>query len=525
LESARSIPLLEGSWKFSAMFYLILLLIATGMAAFLTKVVRDLAIKKGLAFGPSSARHIHATPVPRLGGIAIFLTCLNISLLYWASIRLGWVHHPTTFGFRYVILPATGLFMVGLIDDFRGIPAIAKLIAQIASGASLYFAGFRLVRLDTVGGSDHLTSALSFGLTVGCVVLICNAINLIDGLDGLAAGATLFSMVTIFTFALANGRHGTALAVAVLAGANLGFLVFNFNPASIFLGDSGSLFIGFVLSTVIMSESTKQSDPLRSILVPIISLALPLTDLLLTVARRYLSGHSIFGADREHIHHKLLELGMSQRQVVAILYAFSATCVVLSLTLLHPSRLVVLPVIAILALVIFFGIRRLKYKEFIELERFASRMRQQRRVAEANIALRKSAARLQESEKAVQIAKILEDCLRRDFDAFRILLDPGHWVTIESDDAPTRLIEKSWSADHSDKLTLTMDLTTARYGKVGRFSIEHNAGKRLLADSRLLQGELLHALGVALDRCLITMPEAFVVDRTSKIVRRILRNP
>ena len=210
--------------------------------------------------------------------------------------------------------------------------------------------------------------------------------------------------------------------------------------------------------------------------------------------------------------------------LIAILYAFSATCVVLSLTLLHPSRLIVLPVVAILALVMFFGIRRLKYKEFMELERFATRIRQQRRVAASNIALRKSAARLEESEKAIQIAKILESGLRRDFDAFRIVLDPGHWVTIESGDAPTRVIEKSWSAGESDKLTLMMDLTTTRYGKVGRLSLEHNAGRRLLADSRLLQGELRHALGVALDRCLITMPEAFAVDRSSNIVHRILRN-
>ncbi len=494
------------------LIYLISLIIAAVMAAFLTKIVRDFAIKQGLAFGPSSARHIHEVPIPRLGGIAIFFTCLIISLLYWVAIQTGWFHHPKSLAFFSIIIPATGLFIVGLIDDLRGLPALVKLAAQVAGGVSLYFGGFRLVCLHNLHGVDRMGPILCFCLTVGCVVLICNAINLIDGLDGLAAGAALFSMVTIFTFTLANGRHGAALAVAILAGSNLGFLVFNFNPASIFLGDSGSLFIGFVLSAMVMSESTSQSDPLRSILVPVISLALPLTDLLLTVARRYLSGHSIFGADREHIHHKLLELGMSQRQVVAVLYSFSAICSVLSLALLYPSRLIIIPVIAILLLVLFFGIRKLKYKEFGELERFAMRLRQQKQVAASNIALRKSAVHLEGARKGMHVVTLLELCLRKDFDGFKIILDPGHWVTLESDDAPTRMIQKSWSPNSHDKLILTMDLTTPRYGEIGRLSLEHGAGKRLLVDSRLLQGELRHALGMALDHCIITMPENFGDD-------------
>ena len=238
---------------------------------------------------------------------------------------------------------------------------------------------------------------------MGCVVLICNAINLIDGLDGLAAGAALFSMVTIFTFALVNGRHGSALAVTILAGANLGFLVFNFNPASIFLGDSGSLFIGFMLSGLVMSESGQQSDPLHSILVPVISLALPLTDLLLTVVRRYLSGHSLFGADREHIHHKLLALGLSQRQVVAVLYGVSALFAVMSLAFLYPSRLVAVPVMAIIVLFVFFGIRPLNYHEFDELERFALRLRQQKQIAASNIAVHKAADQLANADGAAAI--------------------------------------------------------------------------------------------------------------------------
>lgn len=492
----------------SMLIYVILLVVSATMAAGLTKVVRDRANKTGLAFAPDSDRHLHTMPVPRLGGIAIFFTFLTISSLYWCGVRLGYIHHQHSFTLVNVLIPASALFIVGLIDDLRRLSATVKLAAQILGGTFLYFNGFRLACLHGDFNNHLLGPAFCFVLTVGWVVLICNAINLIDGLDGLAAGAALFSMVTIFTFALVHGRHGPALAITILAGANLGFLVFNFNPASIFLGDSGSLFVGFMLSGLAMSESGLQTDALHSILVPIISLALPLTDLTLTVVRRYLSGHSLFGADREHIHHKLLQLGLSQRQVVGILYAVSALCAVLSLTFLYPSRLVAMPVVAILVLFLFFCIRRLKYQEFSELERFALRLRQQKRVAASNIALHKAAAQLEETDKATKIVAILEQGLRIDFDGFSIHLDPGYCLTMDIDHAPRRVLDRVWSRnDPDDKLVLMMELTTPRYGKVGRLSLAHSAGKRLLADSNLLQGGFRLSLGLALEQCIGAMPE------------------
>jgi UDP-GlcNAc:undecaprenyl-phosphate/decaprenyl-phosphate GlcNAc-1-phosphate transferase len=493
--------------------YLAVLITSAAMAAGLTKVVRDRANQMGLASGPTSARHIHSVPIPRLGGVAIFCTFLIISLLYWFGTKLGFIHAPHSFSLLYIFIPASGLFLVGLIDDLRGMSAKLKLAAQVSGGVVLYFSGFRLACLHSLFSCHpYMGAAFCFALTVGCVVLICNAINLIDGLDGLAAGAALFSMVTIFTFALVNGRHGSALAVTILAGANLGFLVFNFNPAAIFLGDSGSLFIGFMLSGLVMSESGQQSDPWHSILVPIISLALPLTDLALTIVRRYLSGHSLFGADREHIHHKLLELGLSQRQVIAILYGVSALFAVMSLTFIYPSRLVAVPVVAILVLLVFFAIRHLNYQEFGELERFALRLRQQKQVAASNIAVHKAADRLEEAEGAMAIMAVLEHCLRSEFESFRIVLDPGRWLTL--DDEPTRVLEKSWSATGpQDKLVLMMDLTTARYGKIGRLAMVHNSSNRLLADSSLLQGEFRRSLGHALGQCVINTADDFGSDQ------------
>jgi UDP-GlcNAc:undecaprenyl-phosphate/decaprenyl-phosphate GlcNAc-1-phosphate transferase len=484
------------------LIYLALLVLSAALAAGLTKFVRDHANRMGLAFAPTSARHVHAVPVPRLGGIAIFFTFLIISLLYWFANKLGFIHAAHSFSLLYVFIPATGLFAVGLLDDLRGVSAGLKLAAQIIGGAILYFSGIRFACLHSVFHNQALSGVFCFTLTIGCVVLICNAINLIDGLDGLAAGSALFSMVTIFTFALVNGRHGSALAVTIMAGANLGFLVFNFNPASIFLGDSGSLFIGFMLSGLVMSESGQHSDPLHSIVVPVISLALPLTDLLLTVVRRYVAGHSLFGADREHIHHKLLAIGLSQRQVVAVLYGVSALFAVMSLAFLYPSRLVAVPVMAIIVLFVFFGIRSLNYHEFNEFERFALRLRQQKQVAAANIAVQKAASQLAKANGAHEIIAVLEKHLRAEFESFTIMLNPGHWLML--DDEPTRALEKSWSGDRQlEKLVLLMDLSTPRYGKIGRVSLVHNSNKRLLADSSLLQGEFRSALGRALEQCVV----------------------
>jgi hypothetical protein len=187
---------------------------------------------------------------------------------------------------------------------------------------------------------------------------------------------------------------------------------------------------------------------------------------------------------------------------------------VLSLTLLHPSRLLAIPVVAILALCVFFGVRHLNYQEFGELERFARRLRQQKQIAASNIALHKAASQLGEAKNAIAMVAVLERALQVEFDGFKIILDPGHWVTTDFDDSPARVLEKSWlTFRRHDTLVLMMDLSTPRYGKVGRLCLEHSATKRLMADSILLQGTFRHAVGLALERCMITMPEDVASDK------------
>lgn len=476
--------------------YLASFSISVAISALLTWVVRDVASRFGLAKAPDSSRHIHSAPIPRLGGFAVFVTFVSLFIVYLAASthKLG-VAPNNTDGVRIVLIGAV-FFLVGLVDDLITVKPWLKLLVEVAGAVALYLSGIHLGFCTTHAGAPW-AGALCLGLTVFWVVLICNAINLIDGLDGLAAGAALFSMVTIFTLAVGS-RPGVATATTILAGSLFGFLIFNFNPASIFLGDSGSLFVGFVLSAFVLDESQRQISTLDSILVPLVSFALPLTDVCLSLLRRFLSGHSIFGADREHIHHKLLELGLTQRQVVWVLYGISALCAVLSLFLLTPSVLTLIPVAAIMLILVFFGLRKLKYPEFGEVQRLGQRLKLQKKVLARNITLRKAAAGLETARNPVEIAAILESCLADDFDGFEILLDESFASEFLDSPEPDRSIKLQWRASR-ERLVLTLDLSTSRGRPIGRFSIYQGTGSLLLIDTELLKGTFRHALERALE--------------------------
>lgn len=257
-----------------------------------------------------------------------------------------------------------------------------------------------------------------------------------------------------------------------------------------------------MLSAFVLAESQRQASTLDSIIVPVVSFALPLTDVVLSLLRRFLSGHSIFGADREHIHHKLLELGLTQRQVVWVLYAISALCAVLSLFLLNPSVVVLVPVGAILLMIAFFGLRKLKYPEFREFQRVGHRLKVQKKVFARNIALRKAAAGLQSARDVTSIAVLLEECLAGDFDGFEIVLDdrfaPGEVLESFGDG---RSIRVHWKTSKA-RLVLTLDLCTARRRPMGQFSLYQGTGRLLLIDTELLKGTFRHALERALQNAI-----------------------
>lgn len=480
--------------------YLVSFLVSVGVSACLTWCVRHFAVRFGLAKPPESSRHIHSSPIPRLGGLAVFATFLSLFLLYSIAAKHGWGAGPSHGDVTRIVALATAFFLVGLADDLIGAAAWVKLLVEVSGAVGLYVSGIHFGFCAT-HLNNPLAGAICLSLTVFWVVLICNAINLIDGLDGLAAGAALFSMVTIFTLALGS-RPGVATATTILAGSLFGFLIFNFNPASIFLGDSGSLFVGFVLSAFVLAESQKRASTLDSLLVPLVSFALPLTDVALSLLRRFLSGHSIFGADREHIHHKLLELGLTQRQVVWVLYAISALCAVLSLFLLRPSYVVFIPVAAILLMLVFFGLRKLQYPEFGEFERLGRRLVLQKQVFARNIALRKAAAGLQRAHHGSDIAALLQECLADDFDGFEITLDDrfdqGELFDSYGDG---RSIRVHWKTS-KERLVLTLDLCTYKRRPLGQLSLYQAANSRFLIDTELLRGPFRHSLERALQTAL-----------------------
>src|SRR5712671_3085959 len=312
-------------------------LLALMIAALLTPNLRRFAEARGLFDEPKDSRRMHRRAIPRIGGLAVvaaFYLPLVGLLVYEPALgryfySKGWV------GFSF-LLGGLAIAGLGLYDDLRGANAYQKFAVQFAVAAMLYPCGYRIEQIALPGGALTL-GIFAFPVTVVWIVGVINAINLIDGLDGLAGGVALCAVLTNLVVAASQPHLIMTLCMATLAGALLGFLIYNFNPASIFLGDTGALFLGYVLAASSIRTNHKSTTVISvSLLVPMVALALPILDTLLAMGRRAIAGRSMFSGDREHIHHRLLRLGLSQRQVVLLLYAasfvFGGAALILALT-------------------------------------------------------------------------------------------------------------------------------------------------------------------------------------------------
>ncbi len=291
----------------------------------LTPLARVLAPRVGAMDAVQAARKIHARPTARLGGVAIvagFFVPLGLLALWRRDLGpLG--------GDRFPVLAVGGLCIaaLGLVDDLKGLTARPKFAVQFAVALGLYLAGHRIDAVSHPFGGAIDIGGWGLPLTLLWVVGIVNAMNLIDGLDGLAAGVAAVAVGLTFAIALHRGDGAMALTMAALGGAVGGFLVFNFHPATIFMGDTGSMFLGFVLATSALDSGQKSSTTV-AMLVPIVGLGLPIVDTLGSMLRRARRGRPLFSADREHVHHRLLAAGLGHRQAVLVLYA---TCVLSAL--------------------------------------------------------------------------------------------------------------------------------------------------------------------------------------------------
>lgn len=337
---------------------------ACGASLILTPLVRLLARRVG-AFAKAGERHLHSGQVPTLGGLAIaaataialivpwFDAPATIALLISYQWNLGWL------AFAGLIILA-----VGVVDDVRDISAGWKLLWQTIAATALLAGGygFAAVTNPLTGGVFELGWFGPLASVVWTVGII-NAFNLIDGLDGLATGVGVVACITIALVGVVEGRPDAVVFAAVLGGALVGFLVFNFHPASIFLGDSGSMMIGFLLALLSLAGLQKGTTTVV-VLVPVLTLGLPIVETAVSVVRRYLVAGwaAVFRADREHIHHRLLAMGLNHRRAVLTLYAVAVFFGIAAFLSVFARGAQNALLIGVVAAVTYLGIRKLGYR-------------------------------------------------------------------------------------------------------------------------------------------------------------------
>jgi UDP-GlcNAc:undecaprenyl-phosphate/decaprenyl-phosphate GlcNAc-1-phosphate transferase len=344
------------------------------------------AMRKGWVDRPDSCRKLHSSPIPRIGGIAIYISIL---------LTLGCVYcFPTTVAasFRSEVLDIAKLMavsgmmvLVGLWDDLRSLKPWTKFTAQAVIAFGAWLMGFRILSSWSSEGTILSLGLLSLPLTILWIVGITNAFNLIDGVDGLAAGAALFATSAMLVPSFHQGQLLSPVMLLALAGSIIGFLRFNFSPASIFLGDSGSFLLGSMLSLMAVQYSYKSTTAF-AIGVPIVALGLPVLDTGMVVFRRFLNGKPIFLGDRRHIHHILIERGLKPRNAVILLYGVCGLFGLFSLLFLNPSGRKVGIILVLLGIFICVGIQQLHCFEFKELIGYILRgIKYQRRYLIGNV--------------------------------------------------------------------------------------------------------------------------------------------
>jgi UDP-GlcNAc:undecaprenyl-phosphate GlcNAc-1-phosphate transferase len=281
-----------------------------------TPIVKSFAHRVGAIDVPKDGRRMHTHPIPRLGGLAIFLGFL-LSVVLFANIDME---------VQGILLGAVVVVIVGVIDDIVPLPALLKFTLQIVAALIAVFHGVEINIISNPafwGAAEYLNfGVLTVPVTVLWIVAITNSVNLIDGLDGLAAGVSAISSFTMLIIALVVADLNVAVIMAALAGSCLGFLPYNRNPARIFMGDTGALLLGYILATVSIIGLFK-FYAIISFVVPVLVVGLPLFDTAFAIVRRVLRGRSPMSPDRGHFHHRLIDMGLSQKQAVAIAYAIS----------------------------------------------------------------------------------------------------------------------------------------------------------------------------------------------------------
>jgi len=441
-------------------------------------------------------------PIPRSGGLAIALAAASAVLLLTLVLQPSRALVLSSLGRMGPILAgAVAVLALGVVDDLRGLGAVPKFTAEIAVAVVLFLAGVKVETLWLPFGIVELGPVLGLATTVLWIVGITNAFNLLDGIDGVAAGAAVFALLAMFVTSVSLGQPLVALLTVALAGAALGFLRYNFAPARIYLGDTGSLFLGYMLATLAIVGATK-GPALVALAIPIVAFGLPVLDTGVAVVRRAARGAPIFRGDQEHIHHRLLDLGLTPGQAAATLYAVSAAFALASMLLLNPNVRGMAVVLTMLGIAIWLAARYLRLHEFSELGRLARRGMSQGRAIGFNVDVRKTATEL----GAVRTWDELLSSLARlfdagEFDAVRVVFDPRR----EGSGPRAFRLEGGEVRDdvplaHVDEWGVRLPFEVAGEG-VGELHLLRRYGRRaLLTDVNLLVEVLRPALAAAAGR-------------------------
>jgi len=330
------------------MEYLLVFLTALLLTLAFTPVAIFIAPKIGAVDIPKDNRRMHDKPMPRFGGFAIFIgTTASMAIFLVPG-------NPRMSG---ILACGLLIYLLGLVDDLKGVPAKLKFMGQVAVACAAFGVGIRINFIQFFFSPESVYTFFpglsAFILTVAWIAGITNTINLIDGLDGLASGVTTIASLSIAYAAFLSSEHeAAALSMLALAGAALGFLPFNFHPAKIFMGDSGALFLGFMLASLSIEGATK-SATVVAIIVPVLVLGVPIFDTAFAILRRMINGRPIMEADKGHLHHRIMAAGFGQKRAVLMLYGISGVMGVAAVLL--SSRLYVesIALIAIAATLIY----------------------------------------------------------------------------------------------------------------------------------------------------------------------------
>lgn len=330
--------------------FIIPMLMAFVISYLMTPVAKHIAIKIGAIDVPKDNRRVHTKPTPRMGGLAIYIA-FTICMFVFSDIA--------TKKLIGIFIGSTLLVIMGIVDDVKPLKASLKLVVQLIAALILVYFGFRIDFLTNFfQDSGYIFfNQMSIPMTVIWIIGITNTINLVDGLDGLATGIATIAALTLAYVAYSMGNTPVAILTVMLAGSSLGFLPHNFNPASIFMGDTGAYFLGYVLAAISIEGALKGTTAI-TVVIPVLALGLPIFDTAFAIVRRAITKKPIFEADKGHIHHRLLHIGYNQKGAVLILYMISLLMGAIAVSIINKDMLIGSILVAITSLMIFIPIYR-----------------------------------------------------------------------------------------------------------------------------------------------------------------------